>query len=287
MNNRIVRLSVILFSFMIFVLPVQASENVLGTGKGIPSDEWMKLEPQLDHVTDSVELISEEEWQKLEQKARDIASMYNFGVYIITVDDYREYTTGDMHDACGELYKGYSLGIGKDKNGLLLLLSMDDRDYRVYTYGDYGEYAFNQSGREMLVEFFLDNLGENDWYGAFVDYLNWSEDYLIQAEAGTPYDENHVAMDSDDRRFAIAVRIGIIFLVPLIIAWIVNRKMVSKMISVAKATKAATYMTGNLHLTEKADRYSHTTQTRQKIESEKSSTSSKSSGGGSSTGGKF
>jgi len=168
----------------------------------------------------------------------------------------------------------------------LLLLSMDDRDYRVYTYGDFGNYAFNQPGREMLVDFFLDNLANDDWYGAFADYLTWSEDYLVQAEAGTPYDEDHEAMDAGAVKSAIIIRIGIILLVPLLIAGIVILVLTSQMKSVAKATEATSYMVGNLHLTERQDRYSHTTESRRKIEKDDDK-SSKSSGGGSSTGGKF
>lgn len=282
MKHKFLNFVVVLLCSMIFALSVQAAEY----GDITISENGMEEEPQFGYVTDMAGLLSDDEWQELELQAREIAKTHNFGVYIITVDDYREYTDGDMHDACGELYQGYSLGLGEGKDGLLLLLSMDDRDYRVYTYGDFGNYAFNQAGREMLVDFFLDNLGNNDWYGAFADYLTWSADYLVQADAGTPYDEDHVAMDSDAVKQAILIRIGIILLLPLLIAGIVILVLTSKMKSVAKATEATAYMVGNLHLMENVDHYSHTTESRRKIEKDDDK-SSKSSGGGSSTGGKF
>ena len=72
----------------------------------------------------------------------------------------------------------------------------------------------------------------------------------------------------------------------LLIAGIVILVLTSQMKSVAKATEATSYMVGNLHLTERQDRYSHTTESRRKIEKDDDK-SSKSSGGGSSTGGKF
>ena len=270
MRNRITTFAVLLICCLLLVLPVQASE------------------PQLDHVTDEAGLLSDEQWQELEVMARSIAEEYDFGVYIITVEDYRDYVEGDMHDACHTLYHTYSLGLGEDNDGLLLLLSMDDRDYRIYTYGEFGNYAFNQAGRERMVEFFLDNLGENDWYGAFTDYLNWSEEYVAQAKAGTPYGEGHTAMDSEEIKEAIGIRIGIIFLVPLVIAAIVILVLTAGMKSVAKATEATVYMVGDLKLTANRDRYTHTTESRRKIEKSSSSgTSSRSSGGGSSTGGKF
>lgn len=267
------------------IQPESVEENDEAEEISVP-ENWTETEPQLEHVTDWAGLLSEEEQQKLELQAQEIAGTHAFGVYIITVDNYREYTDGDMHDACGSIYKEYSLGLGEDKDGLLLLLSMDDRDYRVYTYGAFGNYAFNQAGREMLVEFFLDPLANNDWYGAFTDYLTWSEDYLVQAGAGTPYDEDHAAMDSDTIKQKILIRIAVILLVPLVIAGIVVLILTSQLKSVEKATEASAYMVGNLHLTENRDHYSHTTESRRKIEKD-NDTSSESSAGGSSTGGKF
>lgn len=279
MKKIILNVTMILFVLVLCVLPVKASYD----------EAWMESDPQLNNVTDEAGLISEDEWYELEVRASDISEAHEFGVYIITVDDYKEYTNGDMHDACGDLYKGYSLGLGEKKSGLLLLLSMDDRDYRIYTYGEYGEYVFNQYGREMMVEYFLDNLREDDWYGAFADYLTWSEKYLIAAEAGTPYGEDNIPMDSAERAIAILIYLGVILIVPLIVAGIVVLVLTAKMKSVAHATEARLYVQ-QMNLIRKEDNYSHTTTIRQKIETQSSGSSgssSRSSGGGSSTGGKF
>ena len=78
----------------------------------------------------------------------------------------------------------------------------------------------------------------------------------------------------------VAVLRKFILLLPLIIAICI---LSSKMRSVAAVIQAKRYIKGNLILTGQHDRYTHTTQTRQKIKSE--SGNSKSSGGG--TSGKF
>ena len=78
--------------------------------------------------------------------------------------------------------------------------------------------------------------------------------------------------------------IAAILLIPLVAAWIVILVLGSKMKSVAEATQAASYIKGNLILTDSQDRYTHTTQTKQKVKSE-SSGSSRSSGN--TTSGKF
>ena len=87
-------------------------------------------------------------------------------------------------------------------------------------------------------------------------------------------------MDAAGRMSAILIRVAVILLLPLAIAFIVILVLTSKMRSVAAATQAENYIKGNLILTGQHDRYTHSTQTKQKVKSE----SSKSSGGGGSSG---
>lgn len=68
------------------------------------------------------------------------------------------------------IYHEYTMGEGPDRDGIMLLLSMDDRDWAMFCYGSRCEYAFNSYGQQKLEKVFLDNFGENDWYGGFEDY---------------------------------------------------------------------------------------------------------------------
>ena len=63
---------------------------------------------------------------------------------------------------------------------------MEERDYAMFVYGEYAEYAFNEYGREMLEERFLGNFGDSDWYGGITNYLNGCEEFLAKAEADDP-----------------------------------------------------------------------------------------------------
>lgn len=178
MKKRIISIAIILLLSLLWILPASTKVNA--------AEAWMQQEAQLDHVTDAAGLLTQEEVQDLELKAEALAETYGFGVYIITVEDYQDYTDGDTHDASTALYKGYSLGIGEGKDGLLLLLSMADRDLNLYTYGEYGHYAFGDAAREQMLQFYLDDFGEDEWYNGFSDYLEWAGKYLEQADAGTP-----------------------------------------------------------------------------------------------------
>lgn len=267
---------------------VEGLEEFLLTGSvptaGIdsPSDQG----PQLDNVTDEAGLLTEVEWQELERQARAISEQYGVGVYAVTVKDYLDYTNGDIYDAADEIYHGYTLGLGEDRDGILLILSMARRDYLLIAYGDSAQYAFNDDGMFYLEDFFLDDFGNDDWYNGFAEYLTWSADYLENAKNGTPYSDDHVPMSDSDRTIGILIRVAIILLVPLVIAGTHILILISKMNSVAKAVEASTYLSGDLHLTRDSDRYTHTTETRRKIEKKESSSGS-SSGGGSGRSGKF
>lgn len=274
MKHKFFSIVVVLILLLVPALPVQAADNTGG-------------EPLLDNVTDEAGLLTESEWQTLEQQARQISEQYGVGVYIITVEDYQDYTDGDIYDAADELYLGNSLGLGEDRDGILLLLSMDARDYNLIAYGEFAQYAFNEDGREHLDDFFLDNFGDDAWYDGFSEYLSWSADYLENAENGDPYSDDHVPISDSGRIKGILIRVAIILLVPLAIAGIYTLVLTSKMKSVDKAVEASTYMTNSLHLTREIDCYTHTTETRRKIEEDDDSSSKSSSGGGSGTSGKF
>ena len=238
---------------------------------------------QINNISDVAGLLTESEWETLERQARDMTETYGFGIYAIAVDDYEAFVYGDVNDAAKMLYEEYSLGEGEDRDGILLLLSLYDRDYSLIVNGDFGEYAFTGYGREKMAEFFLDDFGDDDWYGGFSDYLEWCGNYLEAANTSEPFSRDNPPMDAAGRTKAILTGIAAILLVPLVIAWIVILVLGSKMKSVAAATQAASYIKGNLILTDQYDRYTHTTQTRQKVKSE--SGGSRSSGNA--TSGKF
>lgn len=244
---------------------------------------------QLTCIADDAALLTGNQRQELELQARATSARYGVGVRIITVNNYQNYTGGSIYDAADAFYQGCTLGLGEDRDCILLLLSMARRDYLLIAYGDNAKYAFNESGREHLDDFFLDDFGENEWYSGFSEYLTWVDDYLEQAENGTPYSGDHIPMSLGTRIKAVLSRVAIILLVPLAIAGIYVFILTQKMKSVAQAAEAGTYISGDLQLTRQSDFYTHTTETRTKIESSNSSgsRSGRSSGGGSGTHGKF
>lgn len=225
----------------------------------------------LPHVTDGAELLQEEELQQLEQLSITLSEQYAVGVYIVTVADYQEFDPAGAYEAAYGIYHQYELGEGQQRNGILLLLSMAQREFALFRYGQKAVYAFNDYGVEQLEAAFLDNFGNDDWYGGFENYVRECDRYLEKAAAGKPVRESPMTM------------ILISWTIALVIAAVVCAGMVGQMKTVRKSTSAASYG-GNLTVTERFDQFTRRTETRRKIEKTQSSGSQSHSGGSS---GKF
>ena len=136
----------------------------------------------LGYVTDTVGLLTQEEQRELETTAAQLAESYGCGVYVIIVDDYTDYTHGSTRDFAKETYINYDLGVGEDKNGILLVLSISDRDYYLLTKGDIANAAFTDYGQEQLTQEFLDDFRYDNWFAGFRDYMSTAGQYLEESD---------------------------------------------------------------------------------------------------------
>lgn len=226
-------------------------------------------EPQLDYVTDAAGILTGEEWETLEDRAGEISRRYQCGVYIITVDDFTDYVdTDSLYEAAKTIYRGYDLGYGAEQSGVLLMLSMAERDYTLIAYG-YGNTAFTDYGKDKLAEKFLDNFGDDDWYGGFTDYLEKSADMLKSARAGHPLD---VGSNPLIRLAGLLISVALGCFASLAVCSFLWRGMKS----VGVKAEADTYISaGSVDFTVREDQFTHITESRVKIE--------RSSGGGGGT----
>ena len=145
------------------------------------------------HAADGVYLIDEpglltrDEAETLESRAAELTGRYGIGVYIAVVDDFTDYAS-DCETASEEIYLANGFGVGSEQNGILLMLSMADRDYDLCAYGTDAHLAFTDYGKERLEEEFLDDFRYDDWYTGFEDYLSACGRMLSAAEQGRPVD---------------------------------------------------------------------------------------------------
>ena len=146
---------------------------------------WAEQTPDDLLIYDTESLLTEEEWWELEMTANRISWQYNCAVYIVTIYDYEEYG-GSVYEAAANIYNAQDFGIGQNRDGILLLMSMWDRSYALYVRnGGFAEKAVGKYAQTLLEDSFLDQFGENDWQGGFASYLATCEDFMARAEAGS------------------------------------------------------------------------------------------------------
>lgn len=143
---------------------------------------------RLAYVTDVTGSISESQRDSLSQLAEQISEQYSCGVYVVVVDNYEEYNSEGIEECAEGIYRFYDLGWGDQRDGVMLIMSMDQREYDIAAYGDFGNAAFTDYGKDYLAQSFLDDFRRNDWYSGFQDYLNTAASMLSSARQGEPVD---------------------------------------------------------------------------------------------------
>ncbi len=240
-------------------------------------------------ITDNAGLLTAGETAALDRQAQQLADADAVGVYILTVDDYADYGFTDVQTASYTLYHNNTLGVGDGRDGILLLLSRDNREYAVFVYGSKAEPIFTDAALQRLEDDFLDDFRHDDWYDGFCDYIDGCAVLLSGDVSYSDGDDSSYNGYDNATGFSweLLLRNFVIALViACIIALIICLILKAKMRSVRRQTEARAYVTpAGLHLTQRDDVYTHTTTTRRRIERDNDHPGGGSSGGFSGGGG--
>lgn len=221
-------------------------------------------------LVDNADLLDEEEETLLLGKLDEVSLRQQFDVVVVTASTIDGKSPMAYADDFFD-YNGYGLGV--DRDGALLLLSMEDRDWWISTRG-YGITALTDFGIEKIGEDMIDNgLSDGDYYDAFVTFVKDCDSYVTQAKNGSPVDVGTYKAPFDfAKRGLISIVVG------LIVALIVGSSLKGKMKTVRSAGAAAAYTRpGSLVVRDQSDvfLYNNVTRTAKPQETR--------SGGGSST----
>lgn len=236
-------------------------------------------------------LLSSEEVARLEQQCVDAAAAYGCGIYVVTLNDFSEYHA-DPYEAAQVIYRGMDFGVGENKNGIMLMLSMSERDYALICYGDIANSVFTDSRQGVIIDDFLDDFSVNDWEGGLTDFVENSvyalanfdgtigESYDGYYDNGVYYEETPV-----NRVWYVVSQFGLaIGGISLVVALVVCLIMKNGMKTARIATRAGEYIPkGGVKLTVRQDIFTHTT--RQVIHHERNNSSGGGGGGHTSVGG--
>lgn len=200
----------------------------------------------LPRLADMAGILSDSEWAELSEKLDEISERQQVDVVVVTAGS----TDGKTAEAYADDfydYNGYGFGDGRD--GILLLVCIDERDWQISTTG-FGVTAVTDAGREYIAEKILEDLGIDDYAAAFTNFADLCDDFITQAKAGEPYDVDHLPKEP----FGVVGSFAAAFVIAFIVSLIVTGAMKGQLKTVHSQSKADNYMIqGSLQLTKKND----------------------------------
>lgn len=230
-----------------------------------------------ESLKDGANLLSDSEKAKLSSKLKDYTEKHDVQIAIVTIDGLDGEDAKDVADA---LYDKYSFGVGEERNGVMLLISVDEelgedgRDYAVRIYGDTALDAIGDSEYESIMDEVLPSLRSDNFYTAFVAFADECEYYINGEINGFPFDYG--------KKLVISLIIG------LVVALIATSVMKGKLKSVRFQSAASNYVKdGSMNVTVSRDFFLYRNITRTAKPKDNSSSSGRSSGGGRTYSGKF
>lgn len=227
-------------------------------------------------IVDWADLLSDSEEAELSDKLDEISERQQVDVAVVTVNSLEGASAMEYADDFFD-YNGYGLGAGQD--GILFLISMEERDWYISTAG-FGITAVTDAGREYMAEKFLPYLSEGEYAQAFGVFADQCDDYIRQAKTGMPYDVDNIPTEPFSHIGALII--GVI--AGFIIALIATGFMRLDLHSVYSQPAADSYMKKNsLRLTREYELFLYKNVTRTKKPKESNSSNNRPSSGGSAT----
>ena len=211
---------------------------------------------------DEADLLTDSEEADITEKLEAVSHTHNAQIVIVTipsieggdVDEYKEY-----------LYDGMGFGYGDEHDGVLLLVCMDPREYRIHRDG-FAIGAIDDSDIDKIGDAFVSDLSDGNYAEAFDEFIAQCDTYLDGYLNGYPFNFG--------KSLLISLVIGAV--IGLIVALVLK----GQLKSVRKQDQANTYVKpGSMRLTLQNDvfLYRNVTKTRK----ETNNNSSRGGGGGS------
>ena len=190
-----------------------------------------------ERVVDMAELLSDSDKTALLSKLDEISERQKLDIVVLTVNTLDGKTPRDYADDFYD-YNGY--GFGENKDGILLLVSMEDRDWWISTTG-YGITALTDAGIEYITEKFLSDLSDGDYAQAFTTYAELCDQFITQAKTGESYDTGNMPKEP----FNVAWNILVAFVIGLVVAFVVTNIMKKQLKTVQLKSEANNYVKSN------------------------------------------
>ena len=130
------------------------------------------------------DLLTYEEESELLETLNEISERQKMDIVLITSEDMDGYS--DIQEYADDLYDYCDYGYGANRDGLLLLISMAERDWYISTCG-YGITAFTDAGISYLGSAMKEDLSSGNYASAFYTYASECDQMITMAREGQPF----------------------------------------------------------------------------------------------------
>ena len=238
-------------------------------------------EYDIPYIYDDANVLTSEQYQTLHEDIEAISKAYQCNVHIVTIKD-TDITVDTIQQFAEDVYEyNYDFGYGEKRDGYLLVLNVETRCYWLLAYGPFGNYSLTDYGKDWLIEKFLPEFGNNNWYNGLQQYIKGSEYILKTAITDKP-------LDKESSTNSTPIGIGLALLTGTLSAFFSCNKHKNNMQTAKLQTQANQYVEhNNIEIIQQHDSFTHTTTTRSKISTENSQGTTVNDRGFSGKGGTF
>lgn len=226
----------------------------------------------LPRLVDSADLLTDAQEAELLAHLDELSEAVQADIVIVTLESLGGYSADDVVNA---FYDQYNYGMGPGRDGVVLLLSMAERDWRILSNG-FAADAITMGDIDSIGSRIVDDLSDGEYMDAFVDFADLCA-YEIDGERnGFP--------------FRFGMNLAISLAIGFAVAFIATGVMRSKLKSVRSQTGAQEYTRpGSFQLTRSSDLFLYRTLDRRRRPQNNGSSGRSGGGGGSRNvgGGKF
>lgn len=215
-------------------------------------------------IYDEADLLSTQEETQLAGKLSEISEEFDAQIVIMTVSS----TGGNIDAYIEEKFDSMNMGYGENRNGVLLLVCMDDREYRILSNGYAGE-AIGMDQIDAISDAIVSDLSDGDYADAFITFADNCAYYLDGYLNGFPFNTG--------KNLVIALIIGVV--AGVIVAFVLKKQLKS----VRQQKQANVYIkSGSMQIATSRDLflYREVSRTKKQSSSSSGSGSSRNVGGG-------
>jgi|GEM_PF-762631 len=170
------------FLAILLTVLLAAALAVPAAAAGWTSDQW---DTSLRRVNDFIDVLTDEEADALNEKACDAIDPHEFD-FVVVLCSADDYEGDELLDYATTLYENNGLGYGDTKDGVILLVDMDNYEYVLTGFGR-GYYVFGDDAVfDKVSGDFVDTFNEN---GSIAEAIDAFLDSAAEAVEGFDPDE--------------------------------------------------------------------------------------------------